>query len=281
MKIVSRGRVLNTSAFYEKKKHRRKLLLVLSLLGFLAVLFLIVYTARQERFLIDDVAVEGENINEREEVAKAVEQMLDGYYLWLMPRRNFLLYPREGMTKSLLKNFPHLKSVALKLVESRDLVVAVEGRVPTALYCQSVLSDLQISDCFFLDEDGFIFAPAPSFSGIVYFVYTKENPLAPAIGQNVLPAEEFQRLSKFLEVFKGLKIYSTSLQIGTKELNLSMSNGGTLLWRRNADLAIIRADLEAFLGSETVKNEAGFLDRVSRLDLRTDHKVFFKMKDQL
>ncbi|MEX2013303.1 MAG: hypothetical protein WD897_00065, partial [Parcubacteria group bacterium] len=181
MKIVSSGQVLNSREFYEKKKRRRRFQLVLLFIGFLAILSSLVYFSRQERFLITEVAVLAENIVDKEEITQIARRLLTDYYFWIVPRANTFVYPRPLIKKALLSEFPRLKSVDLNLDEHRRLVITVRERVPFALYCTNLSG--QASECFFLDEEGFIFAPAPSFSDGVYFIYVTEDPIESPIGK--------------------------------------------------------------------------------------------------
>ena len=271
MKIVSSGKVLNSREFYEKKKRRRRIQLVLLSIGFLSILSSLAYLSRQERFLINEITVQGENVIDKEEITQTARRLLAGYYLWVIPRANSLIYPRRAIKQSLIKGFPRLKSVDLNLGKQQKLLITVEEHVPFALYC--------IHDCFFLDEEGLIFALAPSFSGEVYFVYTTKDPIENPIGKRFLSTEEFQSLSKFVETLTTLNIRSLSLEMGDNEFTLTLSKGGQIIWRRDGDLSLIKSNLEAFLSDNSIRAQENFLDRILYLDLRTENKVFYKFRD--
>ena len=273
MKIVSSGKVLNSREFYEKKKSRRRIHLILLSIGFLAILFSLVYLSRQERFLINEITVQGENVIDKEEIAQSAQHLLAGYYLWVIPRANTLIYPRRAINQSLIEKFPRLKSVDLNLGEQQRLLITVDERKPFALYCEST------SDCFFLDEDGLIFAPAPSFSSGVYFVYVTEDPILNPIGKRFMTIEEFESLSRFKETLMMLSIKSSALEIGDSEYRLSLFNSGQIIWRRDSDLVLIQSNLEAFLSDDFIRAQENFLDRILYLDLRTENKVFYKFRD--
>ena len=271
MKIVSSGKVLNSREFYKKKTRKRRIQLILLSIGFLSILFSLVYLSRQEQFLIVEVAVPGENVVGREEIAQMAQRLLAGYYLWVIPRANTLIYPRRAIKQSLIEEFPRLKSVDLDLGDERILLITVRERVPFALYC--------ISECFFLDEDGFIFASAPSFSGGVYFVYTTKDPVENPIGQRFIATEEFRSLSRFLESLATLNIRPSALEVGDGEFRLSLSNSGQIIWRRDSDFVLVRSNLEAFLSNDVIQAQENFFDRILYIDLRTENKIFYKFRD--
>ena len=284
MKIVSSGKVLNSREFYKKKIKKRRFQLILLAIGFLALVSVLVYVSRKERFLITDVVVLGENVIDKDELRQKAEDLLAKHYLWLFPRSNILTYPRGEIRQSLLKAFPRLKSLDLNLDQDRRLEITVFERVPFALYCNGIsdspiisLKD-QVKDCFFIDKEGLIFALAPLFSSGVYFIYLTETLLENPIGQRFVTLEEFNALQRFITNLVSLNITPSAFLIKTDEYRLILSNGGEIIWRKASELSLIYSNLEAFLNDEAIRTQSNFLDRVRYLDLRTVNKVFYKFK---
>lgn len=272
MKIVSSGRVLNSREFYEKKQKRRRLRFILASIGLVLLLSSLIYLSRQEWFLINEVAVLGEDVIDKAEIEKTTKDLLSGYYLWIFPRANSLIYPKQDIESTILEKFSRFQSVDLDLEGLKTLNITVEERVPSALYCP------RVSECYFLDKEGLIFAPAPSFTGVVYFIYTTREKIESPVGGRFIPAEEFVLLPKFIETLTTLGIHSRALEVGMSEYRLSLQTSGEIIWPRNRDLAVIYSNLEAFLSSNTIKSQSNFLDKILYLDLRTDNKIFYKFK---
>lgn len=279
MKIVSSGSGLHSPEFYRKKQRRRRIRSAVSALGLLTLLFLIVFFSRQERFLIAEAVILGEDVIDKEKIAQTVERELAGYYLLVIPKANILVYPRRALKRVLLEEFPRLKSAHMNLGEFRTLFVTVEERVPSALYCTNGPSPVDNAECFFLDEDGFIFAAAPSFSSAVYFVFAAPGSATSSPGERFMAAEEFKSLTEFMESLSILDIHPLALEILSDGYSLSLPNGGEIVWRRDSELTLIRSNLEAFLSDDSIRAQDDFLNRVLRLDLRTENKVFYKFKD--
>ena len=265
MKIVSSGRVLNSSEFYKRKQRRRRVKLILISIGFIFLISLSVYVLRLERFQIKEVVG-------REEVISRARELLEGYYLWIIPRTSALFYPRREIKETLLTEFPRFKSISLDVDSFHTLSINVLERIPFAMYCRDT------SECYFIDEDGLIFALAPSFSGTVYFTYTTEDPITNPIGERFVSVEDFRNLSEFIETLATLSIYPKELETSKDEYRLLLPTGGEILWRRESDLNLVYGNLEAFLFSDSIRSQEGFLNRVSHLDLRTKNKVFYKFK---
>jgi len=278
MKIVSSGRSLYSSEFYKKKKRRKRIWLIIIFVGILLFLYSLIYVSRDARLLIVEVMVREENTIDKEEIEQAVRDMLAGHYIWVIPKTNALIYPRWSIKQSLLEEFPRLKSVNLDLSGFQTLIISVEERAPFALYCARVFNLTEDSDCYFIDKDGFIFAQAPSFSGVAYFVYAVQNPIEEPLGKKFITNEELKQLTGFVENLSALNIYPSALEFRADEYSLYLPSGGQIMWRKNNDLTLIHSNLEAFLSDDSIRAQSNFLDKILYLDLRTENKVFYKFR---
>jgi hypothetical protein len=278
MKIVSSGKVLNSPKFYEKKKRKERLRLILALVSLLVVVFLFVYLSRHEKFLITEVVVKGENIRDTDEITTIVSQLLGQRYLWVIPKNNIALMPRGVIKDFLYQKFPKFKSINLDIEGWHTLNIYLEEHVPFALYCREALSPVEASECYFIDEEGLIFDQAPSFSNAVFFVYATSEPKENPLGEKIIPTEELKLLSEFIKSLATLDIYPLAVEIADDRYSLVLPSGGKIIWRRDADLALIHLNLSAFLSDEAIKSQSNFLERMSQLDLRTENKVFYRFQ---
>ncbi|MDO8424293.1 MAG: hypothetical protein Q7S54_01635, partial [bacterium] len=211
MKIVSTGSTLSSPEFLEKRNKARRRRTTFWIAGILALLVIAVIISRREEFLISEVSVSGAIVVKEEDIALAVEAIISGHYLFLVPKGNALIYPGGQIEKKLLQAFPRLSAVAASLEGMRLLRIDAAEREPFALYCSSALSPEDASECYFLDDNGFIFDEAPSFSGSVYFIYAKVPPLPEPVGREFLPTEEFKPLSQFIGSLEDLGIEPLAL----------------------------------------------------------------------
>lgn len=279
MKIISRSKVIHSSKFYKKKQKKRRLLIILILLGLLILTASFVYLTRLPSQLISEVEVLEKSTIDLDEILQTTESLLADHYLWFIPRSSALVYPRSDIKNTLLKEFPRLKSVDLKLDSPQKLLVSVEDREPFALYCSDAFHEETTSDCYFIDSEGFIFAPAPSFFGVAYFVYNTENVIEDPVGKRLLPLEEFNLLLNFMKNLSSLNIEPVALEVDNSNYNLYLSHGGKIVWRKEDDFALIYSNLEAFLLSDSISAQADFLERILYLDLRTENKVHWKFQE--
>lgn len=272
MKIVSSGKGLHSPEFYKKKQKAKRIKLVVSILAILAFLILVTYFFRWEKFIISEVVIAEEIAVDREEIIEAIKSELGGYYLYVIPKANALIYPRKALRNRLNREFPRFESFDLNLEGMKKLTFSAKERSPFALYCQS--SDT----CYFLDENGFIFSLAPSFSEGVYFVYKTKNSIESPLGKSILIENDFIGLTKFIKNLPTLGIDFLAIEIGSEDYKLELKSGGEIIWKKETGLGVVYSNLEAFLSDEAIKSQTDFLDKISRLDLRTENKVFYKFK---
>lgn len=272
MKIVSTGKTLASSEFYSKKqKASRKRKIIYSVSAFV-ILVLFILVSRLDKLRVSEIRVEGATVTGAETVSKAVHELIDGYYLWIIPRNSILFYPRVRVERALAKRFPRFAQIEVSLEGTQALVVEVLEREPFALYCR------EAEQCWFLDTEGFIFDSAPTFSEGVYLVYTIEPALETPLGALLLPQAEFKAIDTFVTSLNTFGFRPLAVEIGVTDVSLSLVREARVLWSRSADYARTLSNLQSFLESPTISAQGDFIQKVRQLDLRTEDKVFWKVE---
>src|SRR3989344_3771110 len=244
MRIVSTGATIPSEKFLEKKRRARRKKILVGLSAFLLLTIVAVLALRYDKLRIQEIVVSGNEILDTQNITSAVAETLSGYYFYLIPRDSSLLYAKDNMRE----------------------------RKPYALYCPD--SPLDGGDsCYFLDSSGFIFDQAPNFSRGVYFTYTSTPPLK-SRGTTLMPSDEFTSLSQFIEKLKGLSIVPELLYLNNSERILETREGVTIIWSEEDDVELLFSNLLSFLSTQ----EADFWQKVLELDLRTENKVFYKLR---
>ncbi|HEY4528304.1 MAG TPA: hypothetical protein VJJ48_00550 [Candidatus Paceibacterota bacterium] len=272
MRIVSTGATITSEKFLEKKRRARRKKILVGLSAFLLLTIVAVLALRYDKLRIQEIVVSGNEILDTQNITSAVAETLSGYYFYLIPRDSSLLYAKDNMRESLFTLYPRLSSLDIELNGLNTLLVNVRERKPYALYCPD--SPLDGGDsCYFLDSSGFIFDQAPNFSRGVYFTYTSTPPLK-SRGTTLMPSDEFTSLSQFIEKLKGLSIVPELLHLNNSERILETREGVTIIWSDEDDVELLFSNLLSFLGTQ----EADFWQKVLELDLRTENKVFYKLR---
>jgi len=282
MKIVSSGKGIHSPEFHQKKKRERNIRLAMILLFIIIFVAIPIYLLKTKRFLISSVEVKGNSVTRAEDIEQIVSERISGNYLWIFPKSNDWLYPKNTIKNVLLQDIPRLNSVTISLSNSHLLSISVTERQPFALYCVDISSPAGESnnpnDCFFLDKTGYIFSEAPAFSGGVYFVYTSEPVFDTPLRQSFLNPDKFALLAPFVSSLGNIGLYPKIFIDKGDEYNLVLSNGATVMWKASTDLDTIRTDLESFLSNSNFTKEKNALQNLLYIDLRFGNKVFYKFR---
>lgn len=280
--------ILNSPRIQELKKKRQKALMqrVAIVVGIVVLVGTgLTFIARFERVNIKDVHVSGNKIIDSENIENIVNADIAGHYLWLLPKTNFLLYPKDKIARDLALNFKRLKDITLTIDNNNTLEVKVSEREALYTWCGVRMeTEGGSEDCYFLDESGYVLDRAPYFSGDVYFRF-----YGPITGDVTDPMgsyyarDNFLKLVSFKTTAEKLKTHPVSMMVDTYgeiAVNLSSSKNGQnpkILLKTDADFDKLGENLHTALGTEPLKTK--FKNNYSSLqyiDLRFGNKVYFK-----
>jgi len=278
---MKKGSILSSRHVEELRKHRRRRA------GAKALVFLLIFGALfvglgfasgWQRINIQNLEISGNKVVEAKEVESMVLNMLDGKYLWLFQKTNFLFYPKGKIKKALSENFLILKNIGLALQSANTLKITLEEREAKFTWCGEKLpEDPSAGKCYFMDEGGYTYAEAPYFSGDVYFkFFGKIEDNDQPLGSHFLP-KNFQKLVYFREAAEKLDLHPSFLVVkddGDAELYLgSQMSAPRIIFKLNADIEKTAQNLGLVLESEELKDKIGALQYI---DLRFGNKVYFK-----
>src|SRR3989304_4196028 len=128
------------------------------------------------RWRVDRVDILNNSAVSADEIRSFVNQKLAGNYYFVYARDNSYLFPKSEIEQSVLNAFPRLASVSAFRTNDHTISVSVTERKPYALWCGEQVNDRQVQreNCWFFDNNGFVFDKAPVFSKGVYIeVYVK------------------------------------------------------------------------------------------------------------
>ena len=176
-------------------------------------------------------------------------------------------------------SIPRIQDIDLKLTNPRTLKIEIKEREPAGIYCLDLKSPSQ--GCYFMDNEGYIFSKAPSFSGDVYYLYSSNPPIEDPLGKNYLNSEEFQKLMPFVNTLKEIGIATRSLLATTNEYYLELPGEGRIIINKEDNLKTVAENIESFLKDQDITKTPNFLENVSYIDMRFGNKVFYKLKNEL
>ncbi|MFZ2522925.1 MAG: hypothetical protein WAW92_00895 [Minisyncoccia bacterium] len=267
---------------YLKRKRRRRLVNT-GLLFFTIALVLGIssYVAHMDRFRITKINLFGGILVVEDEIQKKSFEYLDSSYFWLYPKNNALIYPKKELEDFLRNNFKRIDTIDISLSGFKRMEVLITERKHFAIWCLGQpQKDSPSENCYFMDRNSTVFAPAPSFSGDAYFKYygpiDSDNP----IGHEYISSSTiFSDISGFVDFAKKMSLkplYVVSKSDGEYEMKLA--NGGNILFNSKESLQKTSDNLSALLSTEALsKLDRGDLP-VEYLDLRFGNKLYYKLK---
>ena len=283
--------VPNSPRLLELKKERRKAIfgkIFLIFATFLVIFASLAYVSRLEQLNIREIRITGNKVVEGEVIKEIVEEKIAGYYLWLVPKTNILLYPKNNIKTELQEKFRRLKNINLSVASNKVLGVTVTEREGLFIWCGDQLPEASTENkCYFVDENGYIFAEAPYFSGEVYFKFyapidgTSDDPTG-----SYLLNGNFEKIILFKNALETMGLKPVALYAkDNNEIKLYLSKGKSLsmgpeiIFTIDADLENLAENLETALSTEPLlsnfKNKYSSLEYI---DLRYGNKVYYRFR---
>ncbi len=216
-------------------------------------------------------------------VEEIVKENISGYYLWFLPKTNFLFYPKNKIKNELAIKFKRLNDIALSLEDLKTLVVSTNEHLASYTWCGPTPEEK--TKCYFMDEQGYIFDEAPYFSGEVYLkFYGKYNINESDPSGSYFFQPNFNKLISFKDAMEKIGVKPAAFYIAENgDIKMSLSsnkqNGGEIIWKTDSDFDKVLENLQTVLTTEPLQTE--FKNKYSSLlyiDLRFGNKVYYKFR---
>ncbi|MFA6158234.1 MAG: hypothetical protein WC763_01210 [Candidatus Paceibacterota bacterium] len=256
---------------------KRKRLLLVSLSIFFAVALVVTgfaFLSHAGFVTIGEVSVAGNKRLSETYITGIANTLLDGNYMYVFSRRADFLYPHNAISSALLGE-PIIKSVDVGRDGLTALSISVEERQEVARFCSGKEGDS--SQCFAVDENGFVFSPSDDSTMIAYRDSTTSDPLGKSLFGT--PAE-FKGIQFFLHELVTLGVDPREAVMGEAGyMTVILGGGGTLIIDTGDDLSSVLANISSILGDATIaKTQADFLSKLDYMRLDAGNKVFYKLK---
>ena len=262
-----------------RKLRRKRLILKAVIFGvaFIAIFAGIVAFFRIPYFQVDKIEITGDKVIIENDLTDAIKEKLEGKSLWLFPKTNIFLIPKNKILAELPAEFKRIKKISLAKKYFNGITATIEERNNSVLYCEK-------EDCAYADENGFVFEKAPYFSGAVFLKLIDQRNLDSGwntkiideyLGSNLIAESEFKKMLEFVGLIAQIGGGITEVVLKKENIYEFYTKEG---WRiilndknepQNAYLNLITA-LEA-----NIKDKRTKLDYI---DLRLGNKIYFKYK---
>jgi cell division septal protein FtsQ len=278
MKIVGSKKAVRTPQFHERQERIKKIKITLWII--LAVLLLIApfVILRNKHLLISKIHLVGNVVTTEDDIEAVVNEDLSGNYFYLVPKASSLFYSKKKIQEDLLRTFPRLSQAVVTLESPSAITITMLERRPEALYCKDVSKASSPSGCYFLDDQGYIFALAPVFSGAIYDVYTTDPLLDDPLKTQLFPANDFKGLQNFWQSLHNIPLTPAVLTLKNDEYDLTLESGTVVKWRKNQSLDTTYSSLDSFIADPSVRKKG--INNLLYIDLRVDDKAYYKFQGE-
>lgn len=248
--------------------------------------------SQKEVFKITRIDVVGNSTVARDDIISFIKEKLQGSYYLVYARDNSSLFPQREIETELPDMFPRIQNASVHKMDAHAIVAQITERKPFALWCGYHFDPLarDLSRCWFLDETGFIFNRAPTFSlGVYLEVYGPLERALSILEGETDPLRARVEESRFVQVYpfeRGLnREVGKTLRLMIKpegeygimiagSVKYPMLEGAEIRFKDSDDTAVLLKNLLAAIPVQFPPNAAPF-KKLYYIDLRFDNKVLF------
>lgn len=257
---------------------------------FLALIFALTnFIFHLDQLYIKEIKISGNKKVPADDIFRVAKNALAGKYYGLYPRNNILIYPKDAVGKSILRNIPWVASVGV-VGAKNSIFIDVKEREPKYLWCDDPAKPILELTCYYLDKDGYTFDKSPLFSDHIYLEFYGGNKRGGYMGRYILPENILSGLLEVESSVEGLikndtdllgRVYGIDIH-NNGDYDLLMVNGDHR-WKIMFNLNVnVPKKLSAVLTSPFFITEIKNKDRVLQyIDLRFGKKVFYKFADKV
>lgn len=272
-----------------KRRAKRLRMTILLCILFIDIIYALGYFSSNRKITINNIVVTGTRIVNAPDVEEVAINDMSGKYLHLFHKSNSFIYPKNKIYLDLVSTFPRIGTLSIYRDNLNTLHIDISERSGTSLYCGAHVPEIESEigeNCYFINNDGYIFDKAPYFSGNVYFkYYTPIGNLDNPMGQQVLPQDLFHNYMRFIDGIELLKFKPTYLVInseGDSSLyldHLMTSTSPKILFKTDSDLDDILNNLSLSMNTESFASEINSkYTTLLYIDMRFKNKVLYKFQ---
>lgn len=200
----------------------RQIIVGLMITAFLGMLIISIwYGTRVDAVTLSTVSVRGGETISHEEVERIARERMNGAYLKLVPRSFAFTYPHDDIQNG-IREIKRIKNLSVMRGGGTELVIEFDEYVPHSLWCK----DSDTEGCFFLDDAGYSFSPAPSLDGGSFMRFVAIGK-GPSEHVQAFPEEEYRRVHELVGLFASAGWYISRAEIDAAgDAFLTIVDGG-------------------------------------------------------
>jgi len=260
--------------FAAERRRKFKFWATVWTLVFVAFIVGVIFLLRVDKIRIHNITVSETKVIDPVLVREHVESHINGMYAWVIPKNSVFLLPLDAIHKDIENNFPYVKDLIVRRVGLESIAVDITERKGVYLWCR----DHTNTDCYFMDNDGYVFAHAPYFSGDVYIRFYGERTTNTNNTGNFQTIQKMSNITNLFELITKRNLIPVSFEqsIGQSIITIKKND-------HRVDVLLvsdfIASDVDNTIGTLlTNATFANSMEKLASIDLRFGNKIFYTYK---
>ncbi|MGI9117946.1 MAG: cell division protein FtsQ/DivIB [Minisyncoccia bacterium] len=259
------------------KERRRKFKFWATVWSVVFVLFLVgvVFVLRLDSIRVHSITVSETKVIDSTLVKDHANAHISGMYAWVIPKNSVFLLPLDKIQADIVHNFPYAKTVNVRRVGIDSIVVDITERKGLYLWC----TDVANTECYFMDNDGYVFSLAPYFSGEVYIRFYGERTTNTNGTGNYQTVEKMQNITDLFSMLVKRNLVPVSINVTNEKNTITIKKSENYI-DVLLPLNFTAVDVDRTLG--TLLTNVDFtnnIEKLSKIDLRFGNKIFYTYKN--
>lgn len=242
-----------------KKKRQHRILITLGVFVGLGILAGFLYIPF---FQITGMKIQNAQHTDIVSLEHDIQPFIQNYRYIIIPNNNFLFYQKKAITDFVMRTYPSVEHIDIRIDTSRRLIITIKDRKPLGVWCSE--------DCYLYDTAGILFKKSFTYTGSLYVSWKKDDDVPIGLLDTVSCVELCTDV-KFLEFLRSYRIEKAAIHESGVELF-------------SADGYYIKTGLIASTTMVHMKNVAEskpeILQNLEYIDVRFDNKLFYKEKGE-
>ncbi len=282
-----RTRKKSMSALGRRRRRIFRIKVALTIFVLLVIVALAGWLLRHPEVTISSIVITGNNLTPTEDIEVLIQDELDSSYALVIPKRSAFFYPKNKLITTIDEAFARIEGVVVRQKNFTTLRIDVAERSPFALWCgkEFVEDGERFGDCYFIDDQSYVYASAPDFTGNVFFKYFGALALADndredaPIGSTYMSEQDFFGIRPFIGAFEDLGYAPLSLtRMDDGDFELRMDDGAKIIFSSDTKLSILLDNMESILDSDSFREAKD--QPLEYIDLRFGNKVYYKFQEE-
>lgn len=238
-----------------------------------------------EKVKVETISIYGNATTTSDQVIDIARKDMAGRYFYLFAKNNSLIFPRFQIKRDILSEIKTVKDVDIFWVNWNEIGITVYERRPHSVWCGKDITVLD-APCYLVDKEGYIYSPAPLFSGDMYVrnygpTFSTLNDISNInyIGSYYLFTKTYTQIFNLIQILEKNNMKVVSVSFDGFDYKFGLKSGPIIIFNDKTSFSSSFQNL--FTAIET-KNldlvaDAGIINYI---DLRFDNKVVIGKKEK-